>query len=117
VRRAGHAVWFTGFTPARLDYLAFVNRLLQTLCELDICCALVNTYPAYIVVVLSVFSTGGIRLSLLNIARTDSPIIDNIYNIVPSFQVGPFTFALSDSDENEINPDYNVYALTLGRIR
>ena len=46
VKRAGHAVWLTEFTPTRLDHLGFVNRLLQTLCELDICCALVNAYPA-----------------------------------------------------------------------
>jgi len=36
VKRAGHAVWFSEFTPARPDHLGFVNRLLQTLCELDI---------------------------------------------------------------------------------
>ena len=59
VKRAGHAVWLTEFTPARLDHLAFVNRLLHTFCELDICCALVNAYPAYIAGALSVYSTGG----------------------------------------------------------
>jgi len=85
VKREGHAVWLNEFTPARLEYLAFVNHLMQTLCEFDICCALVNAYPAYIAGVLSVFSTGGIRSSLLYIARTDSPIVDNIYNNVPSF--------------------------------
>ena len=79
VRREVHAVWCTEFTPARLDYPAFVNRLLQTSCELDSCCALVNAYLGYIAGVLSVFSAGGIRLSILYIARTDSPIIDNIY--------------------------------------
>ena len=73
VKRAGHAVWFTEFTPARLEHLGFVNRLLQTFCEQDIWCALVNAYPAYVAGVLSVFSTGGMRLSLLYIARTDSP--------------------------------------------
>jgi len=114
VKRAGHAVWLNEFTPAVLEYLAFVNRLMQTLCELDICCVLVNAYPAYIAGVLSVFSTGGIRLSLLYIARTDSPIVDNIYKNVPSFQVGPFTFALSASQDKDINPDYNVYALIFG---
>jgi len=36
VKRAGHAVWFNEFTPARLDNLGFVNRLLLTFCELDI---------------------------------------------------------------------------------
>jgi len=60
------------------------------------------------------FSTGGIGLSLLYIARTDSPIIDNIYNNVPSLQVGHFTFALSASEENDINSDYKVYALPFG---
>jgi len=56
VKRAVHAMWLTEFTPARLD---FVNRLLQTFCELDICCALANAYPAYIAGVLSVYSTWG----------------------------------------------------------
>jgi len=59
VKRAGHAVWFNEFTTARLDNLGFVNRLLLTFCELDICCALVNAYPAYIAGVLSVYSLGG----------------------------------------------------------
>jgi len=40
VKHAGHAVWLTEFTPVRLDHLGFVHRLLQTFCELDICCAL-----------------------------------------------------------------------------
>jgi len=44
VNRADHAVWLTEFTPARVDHLGFVNRLLQTFCELDICCVLVNAY-------------------------------------------------------------------------
>jgi len=117
VKRAGHAVWFTEFTPAKLDHPGFVNRILQTFCELDICCALVNAYPSYIAGALSVYSTGCLRLSLLYIARTDSPILDNIYNKVPSFQMGPFTFALCDSEENAINPDYYVFAITLGRRR
>ena len=41
VKRVGHAVWLTEFTPARIEHLGFVNRLLHTFCELDICCALV----------------------------------------------------------------------------
>ena len=57
-KRAGHAVWLTEFTPARLDHLCFVNRLLHTFCEVDICCALVNAYPPYIAGFLSVYSTG-----------------------------------------------------------
>ena len=50
VKRAGHAVCLTEFPPARLDYLVFVNRLLQTFCDLDICCALVKlTLPISLV--------------------------------------------------------------------
>jgi len=67
VKRAGHGVWFTEFRPARMDYLGFFNRLLQTFCELEIFCALVNAYPAYIAGALSVYSTGGLRLCLLYI--------------------------------------------------
>ena len=91
---AGHAVWIKEFTPARLEHFGFMNRLLLTFCELDICCALVNAYPAYIAGILSVYSLGGNVVSLLNIARTDCPILDNINGKVPSFQIGPFTFSL-----------------------
>jgi len=114
VNRAGHAVWLTEFTPARLDHLGFVNRLLQTFCELDICCALVNAYPAYIAGVLSVYSTGGGKLSLLYIARVDSPILDNIYNKEPSFQIRPFTFTLTESERYMDFHDYSVFAITQG---
>jgi len=101
-------MWITEFTPVRLD---FVNRLLQTNCELDICGVLVNAYPAYIAGDLSVFSTGGTRLSLLYIARVDSPILDNIYK-VPSFQIGTFTFVLTDPERFDDFNDYSVYAIT-----
>jgi len=72
-KRAGHAVWLTQFTPARIDHLGFVNRLLHTFCELDICCALVNAYPAYIAGALSVYSKGGNVVSLLFIAEQTPP--------------------------------------------
>jgi len=114
VKRAGQAVWLTEFTPARQVHLGLVKRLLQTFCDLDICCALVNAYPAYIAGVLSVFSTGGTRLSLLYIARVDSPILDNIYNKVPSFQIGPFTFVLTNSERFDDFNDYFMYAITQG---
>jgi len=114
VKRAGHAVWLTKFTPARLEHLGYVNRLLQTFYELDICCALLNAYPAYIAGALSVYSTGGNVLSLLYIARTDSPILDNIYNKVPSFQLGPFTFALTVLEQFANYRDYSLFAITQG---
>ena len=109
MNRAGHAVWLTEFTPARLDHFGFVNHLLQTFCELDICWALVNVYPAYIAGVFSVYSTGGGKVSLLYIARVDSPILDNIYNKVSSFQNGPFTFALTESERYVDFPDYSAF--------
>jgi len=49
----GQALWLMHFTPAKLDHLGFVNRLLKTFCELDICCDLIETYPANIAGVLS----------------------------------------------------------------
>jgi len=114
VQRAGYAIWFTEFTPAKIDHLGYVTRLLHIFCELDICCALVNAYPSYIEGVYSVFPTGGTRLSLLYIARIDSPILDNIYNKVPSFQIGPFSFVLTYNEHFEDFHDYLVHAITLG---
>ena len=113
MKRAGHAVWLNEFTPTKIDHLGFVNRLLHTFCELDICCALVNAYPSYIAGVISVFSTAGPRLSLLYLARVDSPLLDSIYNKVPFFQIGPFSFILTDNERFENFHDYSVYAITL----
>jgi len=53
VTDVGHAVWLPHFTPTRLERLQFVYRLLQTFCELDICCTITGTYPAYIAGVLT----------------------------------------------------------------
>jgi len=114
VHRVGHAVWLTEFTPARLEILGFVNRLLQTFCELNICCAFVNAYPAYIADALSVYSTGGNVVSLLYIARTDSPILDNIYYKLPSFQLGTFTFALTPLELFANYRNYSLFAITQG---
>jgi len=111
LKRAGHAVWFNELTPARLDHLGFVNRLMQTLCELDICCALVNSYPANIAGVTSVYSLGGNEASLLNIARTDCPTLDNFVGKVPSFQIGHFTFSLTALDQFANYSDYRDYSL------
>jgi len=113
VNRAGNAVWLTEFTPTRLDHLGFVNRLLHPFCKLDICCALVNAYPAYIAGVLSVYSTGSNVVSLLYIARTDSPILDNIYKF-PSFQLRTFTFALTALEQFANYRYYSLFAITQG---
>ena len=53
VSEMGHAVWLQQFNPARLDHLPFVHRSLQTFFELDICCTITGTYPAYIAGVLA----------------------------------------------------------------
>ena len=111
VKRAGHAVWLNEFSPARLEHLGFVNRLMQTLCELDICCAIVNAYPAFIAGVTSVYSLGGNVISLLNIARTECPTLDNFNGKVPSFQVGPFTFSLTVLDQYANYSEYRDYSL------
>jgi len=116
VKRADHAVWLTEFTPVSLEHLGFVNRLLQNLCELDICCALVNAHPAYIAGVFSLFSTGGGKVSLLYFSRVDFPILDNIYNKVPSFEIRSLTFTLTESERYVDFPDYSVFAITQGEM-
>ena len=113
VKLAGNAVWFTEFTPVRLDHLDFVKRLLHTFCELDICCAIVNAYPAYIAGAVSVCSVGDFTLSVLYIAKVNSPLLVHFYLNDPYFQAGPFSFALHDSEAHDANPDYYVYQITL----
>jgi len=117
LKRAGHAEWLNEFTPARMEYLGFVNRLMQTFCELDICCSLVNTYPAYIAGVFSLFSPGGGKIRLLYYARVDSPMRETIYNKVPSFQIGLLSFTLTEAERYEEFPHYSVFAISQGRRR
>jgi len=62
----------------------------------------------------TVLTTGGGKVSLLNFARVDYPILDNIYNKVPSFQVGHLTFTLTESERYEEFPDYSVFTITQG---
>ena len=113
---AVHALWLTNSTPARPDHLGSVNRLLKTFCELDICCALVGTYPAYIAGVLSSHYVDSLRLSQLCIARTDSPILDNIYRKCPNFQIEPFRFSITADKEFANYRDYSVYEITHGDV-
>ena len=58
------------------------------------------------------FSTDGNVVSLLYIARTDSPFLDNIYNKLPSFQIVPFTFALTAVEPFANYSDYSLFAIT-----
>jgi len=100
------------FHTCEQDYLGFVNHLLKTFCAQDICCAFVGTYPAYIAGVLSSHYVERLRLSTLCIARTDSPILDNIYRKFPNFEIGPFKFHMTTEEDYASLPDYSVYEIT-----
>jgi len=105
---AGNAVWFSEFTPVRIDHLDFVKRLLLTFCELDICCTIINSYPAYIAGAVSVCSVGELALGVFYFAKFNSPLLDHFYLSDPYFHVGAFSFALRESVEHDENPDYYV---------
>jgi len=92
------------------------SRLCETFCELDICCALVGTYPACITGVLSSHYVERLRVSQLCIARTDSPILDNIYRKCPNFQVGPFRFSINAGKEYANYRNYSGYEITYGDV-
>ena len=94
-----------------------MNLLLKTFCQPDFSCALVNAYPAYVAGVLSAYSTGVGKLSLLYIAQVDTPILDNIYKKVPSFLIGPFKFTLTESERYVDRLDNSVFDITQGGRR
>ena len=51
-------------------------------------------------------------VSLLYIARTDSPILGNIYNKLLSFQIGPYTFALTALEQFANYREYSMFTIT-----
>jgi len=53
-----------------------------------------------------------LRLSQLCIARTDSPILENIYRKFPNFTIGPYKFHSTAEDEYASFPDYSLYEST-----
>jgi len=69
VNVAGHALWLPHFTPTRLDHLQFVHHLLQTFCELDICCTIIGYYPAYIAGVLTSYYRNSPVIEVFHIVR------------------------------------------------
>ena len=109
VNVVGHALWLPHYTPTRLDHLQFVHHLLQTFCELDICCTITGTYPAFIAGVLTSYYRTSPVIGRLNIARTPSPILDNICRKADTFAIGPFQFYLTYWEEYEAFPDYTNY--------
>jgi len=47
-------------------------------------------------------------------AKVNSPLLDHLYLSDPYFHVGDFSFALRESVEHDVNPDYYVYQITVG---
>ena len=107
-----HAVWLQQFTPARLDHLSFVHRLLQTFCELDICCTITGTYPAYIAGVLTSFYNTAPCIGGLHIARTSSSILENFYMKAEAFIIEPFQFRIVERQDYDAFPDFSTYGTT-----
>jgi len=109
---AGHALWLPHFTPTSLDHLQFVHHLLQTFCELDICCTITGNYPAYIVGVLTSYYRTSPVIGGLHIGRTPSTFLDNIYRKADTFLIGPFQFHLTEREEYEAFPEVSNYDIT-----
>jgi len=112
VTEMGHAVLLQQFTPARLDHLSFVHRLLQTFCELDICCTITGTYPAYIAGVLTSFYNIAPCIGGLHIDRTSSSILENFYRKAEAFVIEPFQFRIMELQEYHAFPDISSYEIT-----
>jgi len=89
-----HAVWLPHFIPTRLEHLQFVHQLLQTFCELDICCTITGTYRAFIAGILTSYYRSSPCIGGLHIAIITSTILDNIYRKADTFVIGPFQFRL-----------------------
>jgi len=51
-------------------------------------------------------------VSQLCVARTDSPVLDNIYRKLPTFERGPFRFSITSEEDYANCPDYSVYDIT-----
>ena len=112
VTTIGHAVWLQQFTPARLDDLSFVHRLLQTFCELDIYCTITGNYPAYIVGVLTSFYNTYPCIGGLHITRTSSSILENLYRKAETFAIKRFQFRIEERQEYDAFPDFSTYDIT-----
>jgi len=106
------AVWLQHFTPTSLDHLPFVHRLLQTFCELDICCTITGTYPAYIAGVLTSYYNWTPCIGGLHIARTSSSILDNFYRKADIFVIGSFQFRIVERQEYKAFTDFSNYEIT-----
>jgi len=85
-----------------LEHLLFVHRLLQTFCELGICCTITGTYPAYIAVVLTSYYNIALSIGGIHKARTSSSILDNFYRKADTFVIEPFQFRIVEQQENEL---------------
>jgi len=116
VTEMGHAVWLQQFTPARLDHLSFVHRLLQTFCELDICCTITGTYPAYIAGVLASFYNTAPYIGGLHIDRTSSSILENFYRKAETFVIETSQFRIVERQEYHAFPDFSTNGITFENV-
>ena len=112
MKEVGNALWLSHFTPVRIDYLHFVNRLLETFCALDICCAITETYHAYIAGLLNSYFRTRPAVGELQIARTNTSILGTIYSKQHTFEIVAFEFRLTEWLEYENIPDYSIYDIT-----
>jgi len=104
---AGRAIWSTEFNPIKRENLNFIELLLHTLCMHSICCAISETFPTYVVGILSPY-----YVITLCIARTNSTVLDFILKKnVNRKQMGPFSFEF-----REENDDFMNCEITLGDI-
>jgi len=112
VTEMGHDVWLQQFTHTRFDNLSFVHRLLQTFCELNICCKITGTYPAYIAGVLASFYNNVPCIRGLHIARISSSILENFYWKAETIVIEPFQFRIIERQEYDAFPDFSTYEFT-----
>jgi len=116
VNVAGHVLLLPHFTPTRLGHLQFVHHLLQTSCDLDICCTITGTDPAYIPGVPTSYYRTSPAIGVLHIARTPSTILDNIYRKSDIFVIGTFQFRLAEREGYDGFPDFSTYDITFENV-
>jgi len=90
--------------------------LLQTFCELDICCTITGTYPAYIAGVLASFYNIAPCIGRLHIARTSPSILDNFYRKAETFVIEPFQFRIMERQEYDAFPEFSNYEITFENV-
>jgi len=102
----------TAFHSHETRPFTICNGLLKTFCELDICCTITGTYPAYIAGVLTSYYNSTPCRGGLHIARTSSSILDNLYRKADTFLIETFQFRIVELQEYKAFPDFSNYEIT-----